>query len=107
MLGIFLIYYLGKQFYLLAEQFKKPKWGFAILGIVSFYAGVILAGLGLGIASEFGLIAAIDTIPDLAIELMAIPFGLLSCWALYSFLKSNWSKIKVLHSEDVLDADLM
>lgn len=106
-LGLCLIYYIGKQFYMLAEQFKKNKWLFAILGVISFYTGAFLTGLAMFIAAESGIIALIDTIPGIVLNLIWLPLGLLSCWALYSILKSSWSRNKIFQTEDVLDVDLM
>ena len=34
MLGLVLLYWIGKYFYKLAEEYDKSKWGFAILGLV-------------------------------------------------------------------------
>ena len=34
MLGLLLIYFIGKYFYDLAAEFEKNKWLYAILGVV-------------------------------------------------------------------------
>ena len=110
MLGIFLVYYIGKQFYELAEKFKKNKWLYAVLGVISYYGGTFIAGLFIGIVSEFGYIPSIDNIGELVLSLIALPFGVLACWSLYAILKNNWSKTRIskaLYSEEVIDGDLM
>ena len=48
MLGLLLLYWIGKYFYKLAEAYDKSKWGFTILGIVVYYAGIVVLGLILG-----------------------------------------------------------
>lgn len=48
MLGLVFIYFIGKYFYKLVEEFGKSKWGFVILGVVLYYGGVFLGGIILG-----------------------------------------------------------
>ena len=49
MLGLLLIYFIGKQFYVLAESFKQNKWLFAILSVVVYYAAGLIFGVVLGL----------------------------------------------------------
>jgi hypothetical protein len=107
MLGLFLIYFIGKSFYDLAFEFHKSHWGFAILGVVSYYAGTIVAGVIFGLLVEFDVVPALSDIPELALNLIAMPFGLLACWGLYQLLKSQWAKAPEKQSTEVLDTDLM
>ena len=44
MLGFILLYWIGKYFYKLAEKYQKSEWGYALLGIGSYYGGILLAG---------------------------------------------------------------
>jgi len=37
MFGIILIYWVGKYFYQLAIEFNKSKWGYAVLGLATYY----------------------------------------------------------------------
>jgi hypothetical protein len=89
MLEIVFIYFVGKKFYALAEMHNKSKWGFAVLGVVSFYATTFLAGVGIGLLGYNGMI---DEMSPLVLSLMAIPVGLLGCWGFYSLLKRAWTK---------------
>ena len=107
MLGLFLIYFIGKSFYDLAFEFHKSQWGFAILGVVSYYTGTIVVGLVVGLLIEFGVIPSLSGLPDLVLNLMAMPFGLLACWGLYHLLKSQWSKAPARQETDALDTDLI
>ena len=104
MLGILLLYFIGKSFYKLAEIYDKSKWAFAIVGIASYYGGTILGGIIVGV-----LVAIFDPYADfseLSYSLIAIPFGLLTWWGLYYLLKKQWSKKGVQTNHDVLDEGL-
>jgi hypothetical protein len=107
MLGLFLIYFIGKSFYDLAFEFHKSQWGFAILGVVSYYAGTIVAGVIFGLLVEFDVVPALSNIPELALNVIAMPFGLLACWGLYQLLKSQWANEPEKQNTEVLDTDLM
>ena len=89
MLGIILIIAIGNYFYKLAREFDKNVWLFAILGIVSYYAGTFLGGIiiGLFIGLSGGEVAADGD--AFLFGLMAIPIGLLSCYFFYRILKNN------------------
>ena len=108
MIGLLLIYYIGKQFYELAGENNKSKWGFAILGIVSYYAGTFIAGIVMALIYEIGMSKSIDDINDVVLGLIALPFGVLACWGLYKVLKSQWSKQSTFSaSEEILDANFI
>jgi purine-cytosine permease-like protein len=92
MLGLLLLYWIGKYFYKLAEAYDKSKWGFTILGIVVYYAGIVILGLILGIVLEIFIPRYFDTMNDIALNLMALPLGLLSCYILYRYLEKTWKK---------------
>lgn len=107
MVGLILLYFVGKAFYDLAGLHNRSQWGFAILGVASYYAGQLLGGVLLGIISELGVFS-LDGMSDMTISLMALPMGVLSCWGTYVLLKSQWSKAaEKVNREDVLDGDLI
>lgn len=103
MLGLLLLYFIGKNFYKLAEQYDKSKWGFAILGVASYYGG--------GIISVFLLILVFPELyhtEDYVLDLIGLPLGLLFCVGLYQILKANFKKNASLSSqdsEDILDTN--
>ena len=105
MLGLLVIYWIGKWYYKLAEKHEKTKWGFAILGPVIYYAGsvigVVLIMLGfmvLGYEEEF------YNINDRLLDFMGVPFGALACWGIYQLLKRRWEeKALIPQKADVLD----
>jgi len=102
MLGIILIYFIGKQFYTLADDYNQNKWLFAILGVVSYYVGTALGGVILGLSEVFfGL--SIDWENNLLLTLLALPFGILSVYLLYSVLKKKWQKSFVEVRDEIQD----
>jgi len=92
MLGLLLIYFIGKYFYTLADDHGKNKWVFALLGIATYYVGTFVGGLIVGIGIEFWGETSIDEMSSLALGLIALPFGLAACSGLYFILKMNWKE---------------
>lgn len=90
MLGIILLYYVGKPFYELAEVHLKNKWLWAILGCLIYYLGTIIAGLGLFIMFDIADYESRAT--KFLIELFCVPFGLLAAWGFYKALENSWKK---------------
>ncbi|WP_405296668.1 hypothetical protein [Algibacter sp. Ld11] len=94
MLGLVLLYWIGKYFYKLAEVYNKSQWGFAILGIVVYYAGIVIFAFALGIIAELVAPGAIDGVNDTLLGIIMLPFGLLSAYLLYKYLEKTWEKNK-------------
>ena len=92
MFGLILLFFIGKYYYKLAEQFNKSKVGFAILGVVLYYAGTIVFGLAFGLIAEVVSPGYIDTINEYALGLLSVPFGLITCFLIYKYLKKQWQK---------------
>ncbi|MCE3295765.1 MAG: hypothetical protein K0R65_1479 [Crocinitomicaceae bacterium] len=88
-IGILILIVIGRSYYKLAFDYeRKNAWLYPILGIASYYGGMVLSGfVMLFIYTSFG-----DTTDALA--LLVIPFGVGSCWGLYAILKHNWKKEK-------------
>jgi hypothetical protein len=106
-LGLFFLYYIGKSFYELARLHQRSAWGFAILGVGSYYLGTILGALLIAVFVELVTDSSIDDIPDMALNVMSIPFGAALCWGTYRFLKKAWSKVSTVPDhDDVLDGSL-
>jgi len=105
--GLFILYYIGKTFYELARLHQRSAWGFAIVGIASYYFGTILGALLIAVYVELVTEKSIDDIPDIALNLMSIPFGLALCWGTYRLLKKMWSRVRIAPEQDeVLDGSL-
>ena len=102
MLGIFLIYFIGKKFYDLAGEYNQNKWLYAILSIIVYYATTALFGIILGILIVvFELDFNIEN--NIGINLLAIPIGLLGIWGFYVLLQSRWKKAVVLIKDEIQD----
>ena len=106
MLGILLIYIIGRIFYDLAAIFQKRKWVYTLLGILSYYFGTIAVGIVMAIYFEMYSDRSIDTISDLTITFIAFPFGVLTCILFYTLLKNTWTQEISSDQEDILDDDL-
>jgi cytosine/uracil/thiamine/allantoin permease len=104
MLGIVLIYFIGKRFYELAERYQKSQWGFAILGVASYYVGTFIGGIAIAIGAELLGTTPIEEMNELTLSLLAFPFGLLAGVVTYQLLKSVWTRKRTAHDQaDVLD----
>ncbi|MCK7589955.1 hypothetical protein M0G43_05155 [Subsaxibacter sp. CAU 1640] len=102
MLGILLIYFIGKYFYKLAEEFNKNKWLFAILGVVVYYVGTFIGGILIGILDEIVGIG-FDWDNNLALGLIALPFGIAAAYLFHYLLKANWEKSVVIVEDEIQD----
>lgn len=109
MLGLILIYFIGKRFAELAFDYNRKRWQFAILGIVVYYAGMLLFGFILGILSEIFL-WRIDEMSNILLGLICLPFGILSVWLLYKYLEKKWSneqfKTNAFKEDQIIDEHL-
>ena len=102
MLGILLIYWIGKYFYQLAEKFNQNKWLYAILGIVVFYAAQLFFGILLGVGDAiFDL--GINFEENLGLDLLGIPIGALACNLFYELLDKVWKRDVVIVSDSIQD----
>jgi membrane protein implicated in regulation of membrane protease activity len=108
MIGLLLIYWIGKGFYDLAGLNGKSEWGFAILGVVVYYAGTFIGGVILTIFALSALGISIEGMSEILLGILAIPFGLLAAWGLYKLLQHQWeNKPKITPNDDVLDGDII
>lgn len=102
MLGLLLIYFIGKHFYKLSEEFNQNKWLYAILSIVVYYAAGFGFGILLGIADlVIGLNLDYDNM--FGINLLSIPIGIGACYGFYYLLKRKWEKSVVLVKDEIQD----
>lgn len=107
MLGLVLIYFIGRAFYQLAEAYGKHQWGHAILGVVSYYGGTIIAGIVMFVIYDLSSLGSIDEMNEMALNLMAVPFGLLACWGVYKLLERRWDRAVANSNDDILDDGLL
>ena len=108
MLGLVLLYFVGKAFYQLADKNERPNsWAYAILGIVSYYFGAFLGGILLAICYELLEIGNIDTIDDRMLGFLALPFGIIACWLTYKYLENLFTRKASISDSDLLDDDFI
>lgn len=111
MIGLILIYFVGKAFYDLANEFNRNKWLYAILGVIVYYVPAPFVGVGYAIyaGDEFEETGSFGSSSQLALTLISIPLGLIACYVFYRILKNRWSKEDNNNEQDptILDADLM
>lgn len=107
MLGLLLVYFIGKKFYDLAGIYEKSQWGFAILGVVSYYLGASVGGMFSFIAADLLGTMPVEEMNQLVLGLIAIPFGLFSCFICYKILNKRWSSQTVAgNNADILDEEI-
>ncbi len=107
MLGILLIYFIGKRFYDLAQVNKKSEWGYAIFGVLSYYLSALLGGVILAVGSEVIGYMSIDEMDDTVLGLIAVPFGILGCWATYKLLEKIWAARSSNGNSEILDNEFV
>lgn len=103
MLGLVLLYFIGKKFYELAEEYNKHKWGIAILGVATYYTSAFIFGMLLGVFLMLIESNFLETANDLLLGLIAAPFGILGCYVLYKGLEKNWKKNKPMNNGSLID----
>ncbi len=103
MLGLILIYFIGKSFYDLANRFKKNKWGFAILGVLSYYAGTLVIGVLFFVAMDLVGAMSLDYTNERLLGVAAVPFGLFACYLYHKYLTRKWMKEGHSLKSDILD----
>jgi amino acid permease len=108
MVGLILLYFVGKAFYDLAGLSNKSQWLYAILGVGSYYAGLFIGGVLIAIGYEL-FIGSIDGVNDTLLSFLALPIGVATCWGFYRILKSRWEGKETAadSAEEVLDAHLI
>lgn len=105
MLGILFLYYIGRYFYRLAFQYDKSMWGFAILGIISYYVGTFIGAILLMIIFPY-MVEDIETSrrTEFLVNLISVPFGLATTYIFYKFLERKWSRAYTVEQNDnILD----
>ncbi|NNK87441.1 MAG: hypothetical protein HKO90_04090 [Flavobacteriaceae bacterium] len=101
MLGLIIIFFVGKYYFELASKFDKNKWLYAIIGIVVYYAAGGVLGIILGLADlMFGL--RIDWNNAVGLNLLGIPAGLAAIYGLYYFLRKKWTSEMIVPEDEIM-----
>lgn len=102
MLGLLLIFFIGKYFYELAQDFYKHRWLYAIIGIVVYYAAGGIFGVILGVIDMIFTLN-IDWENAFGLNLLGIPIGLAACYGFYIILKKRWQNEVELAKDEIDD----
>ena len=103
MIGLLLLFVIGRFFYSLAKEHKKNLWLFTILGIVSYYIGAIILLAILIIIIELNSPGwTLENENNIMFTLLEVPLGLASSALFYQLLKKQWKK-QTNSREDILD----
>lgn len=102
MIEIVIIYFIGKYFYKLAEEFNKNKWLFAILGIITYFVGAAIGGVILFFL-DMQLDIGINWESKLMLTFILLPFATATCYLLHYLLKLNWEKSVVIVTDEIQD----
>lgn len=96
MLGLVLLYWIGKYYYKLAEKYNRSRWGFAILGIATYYFGIIFFGLIIAVILEILAPVFFENLSELAFSLLSLPLGIFSTYSLYKLIEKRWEQKYVI-----------
>ena len=92
MLGIVILFLAGREFYRLADNHDKQKWGYAIGAIALYYVTSFIAAFVIILVLSFTIPETVETTSDTVLGLSGVPFGIAACYFLYHFLKKKWVK---------------
>ncbi len=108
MIGLLIIFYAGNLLYKLADKFDKNKWAYAILGVITYYAGTFIFGVVFVLLSTLSNEEVFFGMPELVVNLLSIPFGALLLWLLHRYLEKKWSNSPIQSGEisELLDENL-
>ena len=103
MLGILLIYFIGKRFYDLSVDFEKNKWVYAILGVVCYYVIGNIFVFIVGLLDLFVFEWGFDWESSSGMNLLVVPAGLLGVWGVYTALENRWEKSVQVVTDEIND----
>ena len=103
MLGLLLLYFIGKKFYALAGLFGKHKWLYSILSAACYFVvGFILTGLVI-ILDLMVFEWNFNWEASWGMSYISVPFGLLGVLIFYNILKNSWERSGILVKDDLQD----
>jgi hypothetical protein len=103
MLGIFLIYWIGKKYYDLAEQYNKSPWGWAIAAVFIYYGSQFGLGIIIALFNYSDTNFSSSTSNDLLINLLGILIGLGVWYGIFTFLERRWENQYYNQADDSSD----
>lgn len=102
MIGLILVFFAGKFYYDLAKEYGKSKWGYAFIGVASFYIGQVIGSFLIYVSMDF-FGANLFQYNRLTVSLLVLPLGILTCFLVYKILSKRAFHERTISSDDVLD----
>ncbi len=102
MLGLLLLFFIGKYYYELAQDYYKHRWLYGVLGIVIYYMGTFAGGFIIGFLAvlfDWSLNWGNTT----ALGLLVLPFGIILAYVVYVLLKKKWKKETIKVKDEIQD----
>ncbi|MGL4632595.1 MAG: hypothetical protein ACRCVT_15435 [Leadbetterella sp.] len=91
MLGILLLYHLGRAFSNLAKEYDKKPWVWVVISLLVYFGSQLLTGVMIGVfAPEY--FPTPRSSDNIVFNLIGILIGLLFYYILYKICSYKWSK---------------
>lgn len=102
MLGLLLIYSIGKKFYDLAELYEKKKWLYVLLALLVYYGSMFFLVMILAVVMEL-VGSSIEGWSELALSVLGIALGVITVVVFYNILKKKWKNQQIISDTSLLD----
>lgn len=99
MLGIIIIYWIGRKYYDLAVRCNKSPWSWAIYAILIFYGSQIMFGV---LVALFSPETNFET-NEVILNILGIAISGIVWFSVYKLLEKRWEKIDPNTYEDLID----
>lgn len=103
MLGIFLIYWVGKKYYDLAFQYNKSPWAWAIAALFIYFGSQFVLGIIASILFYADQNFEIPTKDELLLNLSGVLFGLAIWYGIFTYLERRWENQYYNQADDSFD----
>lgn len=102
LIGLFVIFFIGKSFYNLAKKNNRHLLGYTLLGIGVYFGSQFVFGFLAGVVFLLsGLEYGYET--EMILALIGFVLGLLCVWLLHYLLKRNWEGNPKKSNDELLD----
>lgn len=106
MLGILLIYWVGKRYYRMAGYYGKSEWGHVFMALGIYFGSQFILGIvGALVFPDFFMTLESDKSQELLINLAGIVFGLLVWHIIFGVLEKKYES-ELSYEEDIEDDDI-
>jgi hypothetical protein len=91
MLGLVLIYWVGRKFYDLADYHKRSQWGYTFVGLGIYFGTQLIFGMVLELLNP-GLIDGLDKSSGLGLDLLGMAIGGLVWYLALQYFTKKWEQ---------------